>query len=171
MAGLPGLAPLVIGDVTAANNLILGPMAGVTDISFRLLCHEQGAGLVCAEMVSAKAVVYKNKRTAALCVTDPNEHPVSLQLFGSDPDVMAEAAAIMNSDYSYDIMDINMGCPVHKIVSNGEGSALMKDPALIERIVSAVVRTAGHPVTVKIRKGFAAADNNAACNECACHKG
>ena len=165
MQGHSYLRPLTIGDVTAENNLILGPMAGVTDMSFRVLCREQGAGLVCAEMVSAKAVVYRNKRTAALCVTSDSEHPVSLQLFGSDPGVMAEAAAIMNSEYSFDIMDINMGCPVHKIVSNGEGSALMKDPALIERIVRAVAETAGHPVTVKIRKGFSASDNNAA--ECA----
>ena len=165
MSVFPYLAPLEIGGVTIPNNLILGPMAGVTDMSFRRLCREQGAGLVCGEMVSAKAVVYRNKKTAVLCCTSEDERPVSLQLFGSEPGVMAEAAAMMNEAYSFDIMGINMGCPVHKIVTNGEGSALMRDPELIERIVAAVVKTAGHPVTVKIRKGYGASDNTAA--ECA----
>ncbi|MCR5675053.1 MAG: tRNA dihydrouridine synthase DusB [Lachnospiraceae bacterium] len=149
------LHPLTIGGVTLPNNLILGPMAGVTDVSFRVLCHEQGAGLVCGEMVSAKAVIYKNKNTAALCRTVPGEHPVSLQLFGSDPDIMAQAAGMLEESYAYDLLDINMGCPVPKVVKNGEGSALMRDPALIERIVSAVVRATKRPVTVKLRKGFA----------------
>ncbi len=161
----PYLYPLKIGDVTIDNNLILGPMAGITDMAFRRLCREQGAGLVCGEMVSAKAVVYKNKKTGMLCATSEDERPVCLQLFGSEPEVMAEAAAMINDAYTFDIMDINMGCPVHKIVTNGEGSALMRDPGLIERIVAAAVRTAGHPVTVKIRKGYGASDNNAA--ECA----
>lgn len=155
------LSPLTVGTVTLPNRLILGPMAGTTDLSFRTLCHEMGAGLVCGEMVSAKAVIYRNRNTAALCRTDPGEHPVSLQLFGSEPEVMAEAAAILRETYSYDLLDINMGCPVAKIVSNGEGSALMKDPALIERIVDHVVRSAGCPVTVKLRKGYGKDENTA----------
>ena len=155
------LSPLAIGDVILPNRLILGPMAGTTDLSFRTLCHEMGAGLVCGEMVSAKAVIYRNKNTAALCRTSSEEHPVSLQLFGSEPEIMAEAAAILRETYDYDLLDINMGCPVAKIVSNGEGSALMKDPALIERIVDHVVRAAGCPVTVKLRKGYGKNENTA----------
>lgn len=153
--------PFTIGTITLPNRLILGPMAGTTDLSFRTLCHEMGAGLVCGEMVSAKAVIYRNKNTAALCRTSPEEHPVSLQLFGSEPEIMAQAAEILKETYDYDLLDINMGCPVAKIVSNGEGSALMKDPALIERIVDHVVRAAGCPVTVKLRKGYGKDENTA----------
>ena len=133
--------------------VILAPMAGVTDLPYRLLCKEQGAGLLCMEMVSAKAITYHNKNTAALMETDPREQPVSLQLFGSEPEVMAEAARMID-DLPFAILDINMGCPVPKIVKNHEGSALMKDPALAADIVRAVAAASSHPVTVKFRKGF-----------------
>lgn len=116
---------LQIGNVTLENNLILAPMAGVTDLPFRLLCKEQGAGLLCMEMVSAKAILYKNKNTEELLTIDPRENPVSLQLFGSDPDIMSEIAKQIE-ERPFDILDINMGCPVPKVVNNGDGSALMK---------------------------------------------
>lgn len=128
-------------------------MAGVTDLPFRLLCKEQGAGLLCMEMVSAKAILYKNKNTEALLNIDPRENPVSLQLFGSDPDIMAQIAHQIE-DRPFDILDINMGCPVPKVVNNGEGSALMKDPILAGKIIEKVVKAIHKPVTVKIRKGF-----------------
>lgn len=147
------MKPLAIGNVTLPNNFILAPMAGVTDLPFRLLCREMGAGLLCMEMVSAKAIFYGNKNTERLLAIDPSEQPVSLQLFGSDPAVMGEMAKKIEGR-PFDILDINMGCPVPKIVSNGEGSALMKNPKLVYDIVSSVVRSAGKPVTVKIRKGF-----------------
>ncbi|MCR5094333.1 MAG: tRNA dihydrouridine synthase DusB [Lachnospiraceae bacterium] len=153
--------PLRIGEVELPVPLILGPMAGVTGSAFRLLCREQGAGLVCGEMISAKAIVYRNKKTAGLCRTRSAEHPVSLQLFGSQPEVMAQAAAMLEESWDYDLLDINMGCPVPKIVKNGEGSALMRDPEKIERIVNAVVRATHRPVTVKLRKGFAHGENSA----------
>ena len=144
---------LQIGSVTLPNNLILGPMAGVTDLPFRLLCKEQGAGLLCMEMVSAKAILYKNKNTEELLATDQREHPVSLQLFGSDPDIISEMAKQIE-DRPFDILDINMGCPVPKVVNNGDGSALMKNPVLAGRIIEKTARAIGKPVTVKIRKGF-----------------
>ena len=144
---------LKIGSVELKNNLILAPMAGVSDLPFRLLCHEKGAGLVCMEMVSAKAIYYNNKNTAKLMETHPDEHPVSMQLFGSDPDIIALIASRI-ADMPFDIIDFNMGCPVGKVVNNGEGSALMKDPALVRKIISGLARSAGKPVTVKIRKGF-----------------
>ena len=147
------IAPLQIGSVTLPNNLILAPMAGVTDLPFRLLCKEQGAGLLCMEMVSAKAILYKNKNTEALLNIDSRENPVSLQLFGSDPDIMAQIAHQIE-DRPFDILDINMGCPVPKVVNNGEGSALMKDPVLAGKIIEKVVKAIHKPVTVKIRKGF-----------------
>lgn len=147
------IMPLQIGSVTLPNNLILAPMAGVTDLPFRLLCKEQGAGLLCMEMVSAKAILYKNKNTEALLNIDPRENPVSLQLFGSDPDIMAQIAHQIE-DRPFDILDINMGCPVPKVVNNGEGSALMKDPLLAGKIIEKVVKAIQKPVTVKIRKGF-----------------
>ena len=147
------IRPLKIGNVTIEHPVILGPMAGVTDLPFRVICHEQGAGLVCTEMVSAKAILYKNRNTAALMETDPTEHPVSLQLFGSDPDSVAEAAAMIE-DRPFEILDFNMGCPVPKVVNNREGSALMKDPVRAAAILSAVVKKIRKPVTVKIRKGF-----------------
>lgn len=142
-----------IGNVTLENNIILAPMAGVTDLPFRLLCKEQGAGLLCMEMVSAKAIYYRNKNTEALMEIDPRENPVSLQLFGSDAEIMAEMAKKIE-ERPFDILDINMGCPVPKVAGNGEGSALMKDPALVREIVSKVVKATVKPVTVKIRKGF-----------------
>ncbi len=147
------LKEIQIGNVKLKNNVILGPMAGVSDLPFRLLCSEMGAGLVCMEMVSAKAITYKNKKTDDLMEIHPNEHPASLQLFGSEPDIIAEAVRLI-ADKPYDILDINMGCPVPKVVGNGEGSALMKKPELIEEIVSAMVKATDRPVTVKIRKGF-----------------
>ena len=151
---------LKIGGVTMENPLVLAPMAGVTDLPFRLLCKEQGAGLICMEMVSAKAILYKNRNTEALLQIDDREKPVSLQLFGDDPEVLAEAVRQIG-DRPFDILDFNMGCPVPKVVNNGEGSALMKNPALAGRILSALVRAAGRPVTVKIRRGFDEAHVNA----------
>ena len=142
-----------IGNVTLESPVILAPMAGVTDLPFRLLCREQGAGLLCMEMVSAKAILYHNRNTEELMTIDPREHPVSLQLFGSDPEIVSEIAARIE-ERPFDILDFNMGCPVPKIVNNGEGSALMKDPALAERIMAAVVKKVRKPVTVKIRRGF-----------------
>ena len=144
---------LKIGNVTLENNLILAPMAGVTDLPFRLLCKEQGAGLICTEMVSAKAIYFKNKNTESLMEIDERERPVSLQLFGSEPDLMAEIAKQIEPR-NFDILDINMGCPVPKVVNNGEGSALMKNPKLVHEIVSKVSKAIQKPVTVKIRKGF-----------------
>lgn len=144
---------LTIGSVKLDNPLILAPMAGVTDLPFRVLCKEQGAGLICMEMISAKAILYKNKNTETLMEIHPSEHPVSLQLFGSDPDIISEMAKQIE-DRPFDILDINMGCPVPKVVNNGEGSALMKNPALIQQIVSKTVKAIKKPVTVKIRKGF-----------------
>ena len=144
---------LKIGDVTLENNVILAPMAGVTDLPFRLICKEQGAGLLCMEMVSAKAVHYNNKNTEGLMEIHPDEQPVSLQLFGSEPDVMAEAASKIE-EKPFAILDVNMGCPVPKVVNNHEGSALMKEPKLVGEIVSALVKAIKKPVTVKIRKGF-----------------
>ena len=128
-------------------------MAGVTDLPFRLLCKEQGAGLLCMEMVSAKAILYKNKNTEALLNIDSRENPVSLQLFGSDPDIMAQIAHQIE-DRPFDVLDINMGCPVPKVVNNGEGSALMKEPVLAGKIIEKVVKAIHKPVTVKIRKGY-----------------
>lgn len=144
---------LKIGNVLLENNLILAPMAGVTDLPFRLLCKEQGAGLICTEMVSAKAIYFKNKNTESLMEIDERERPVSLQLFGSEPDLMAEIAKQIEPR-NFDILDINMGCPVPKVVNNGEGSALMKNPKLVHEIVSKVSKAIQKPVTVKIRKGF-----------------
>lgn len=146
-------AKLQIGDVTLDNNLILAPMAGVTDLPFRLLCREQGAGLVCMEMVSAKAIYYNNKNTEELMEIHPDERPASLQLFGSDPDIISEMAKRIE-EKPFAILDINMGCPVPKVVNNREGSALMKDPKLVEKIISKTVKAVKKPVTVKIRKGF-----------------
>lgn len=148
-----GNKTLTIGNVTMENNLVLAPMAGVTDLPFRLLCKEQGAGLLCMEMVSAKAIFYKNKNTETLMQIDEQEKPVSLQLFGSDPEIISEMAKRIE-ERPFSILDINMGCPVPKVVNNGEGSALMKDPKLVEKIVSMTVKAIQKPVTVKIRKGF-----------------
>ena len=135
------------------NKLILAPMAGVTDLPFRLLCKEQGCDILYTEMVSAKAILYKNRNTEPLMEYTENEHPIGLQLFGSDPEIMADMAAKVQ-ERGYDFIDINMGCPVPKIVNNNEGSALMKQPQLVGAIVSAMVKSVDVPVTVKIRKGF-----------------
>lgn len=140
--------------------LSLGPMAGVTDMPFRLLCKEQGADLIYTEMVSAKGIHYNNTNTKDMLLVDDKERPVALQLFGSEPDIMAETAKRIE-DRNFDIFDINMGCPVPKVVNNGEGSAMMKNVKLAAEVVSAMVKAVKKPVTVKIRKGFAAGDANA----------
>lgn len=144
---------LTIGNVELEGNIILAPMAGVTDLPFRLLCKEQGADLVCTEMVSAKGILYNNKNTEELLRIDERERPVSLQLFGSDPDIVSEMAKRIE-DRNFDILDINMGCPVPKVVNNGEGSALLKDIPLAARIIEKTVKAVHKPVTVKFRKGF-----------------
>lgn len=149
-----------IGNVALDNQLILAPMAGVSDLPFRLLCREKGAGLVCMEMVSAKAIYYNNKNTQELMEIHPSEKPVSLQLFGSDPVIISEMAKRIE-DRPFDILDLNMGCPVPKVVNNGEGSALMKDPALVEKIITQTVKAIKKPVTIKIRKGFSEQTVNA----------
>ncbi len=151
---------LKIGNVELKNNLVLAPMAGVCDLPFRVLCKEQGAGLLCMEMVSAKGIFYRNKNTEILLSTTPKERPVSLQLFGADPDIISEMAKKIE-ERPFDILDLNMGCPVPKVVNNGEGSALMKNPKLVYEIVSKTVKATRKPVTVKIRKGFDEAHANA----------
>ena len=130
---------LRIGNVELENNLILAPMAGVTDMSFRQLCREQGCGLLVTEMVSAKAILYKNRNTKDLMAIGEGERPVSIQLFGSDPEIVSDIAHQIE-DGPYDIIDLNMGCPVPKIVGNGEGSALMKNPKLVEELLSSLVK-------------------------------
>lgn len=147
------MAQLTIGGVTLPNNIILAPMAGVSDLPFRLLCHEQGAGLVCMEMVSAKAIYYNNKNTDMLMEIHPDEGLASLQLFGSDAQILGEMAKRIE-DRPHAFLDLNMGCPVPKVVGNGEGSALMKNPKLVEEILTTLVKSTKKPVTVKFRKGF-----------------
>ena len=142
-----------IGNVEIENSLALGPMAGVTDLPFRLLCKEQGCGILYSEMVSAKAILYKNKNTDVLLNIDKREHPVGIQLFGSDPDIMAEIGSRV-AEGNCDFIDINMGCPVPKIVNNHEGSYLLTQPKLVEEILTKMVKAINKPVTVKIRKGF-----------------
>lgn len=144
---------LQIGNVKLENNLILAPMAGVTDLPFRVLCREEGCGLLYTEMVSAKAILYKNKNTKELLEVDPSERPIAVQLFGSDPQILGAMAHQIEDD-PYDLIDLNMGCPVPKVAGNGEGSALMKNPKLVEEILSTMVRSVKKPVTVKFRKGF-----------------
>ena len=144
---------LKIGNVEIANPCVLAPMAGVTDLPFRLLCKEQGVGLLSMEMVSAKAISFHNKNTLDLMQIAEGENPIALQIFGSDPEIMAQSAAEIE-ERPFDILDINMGCPVPKVVNNGEGSALMKNPKLAGEIVERVSRAVKKPVTVKIRKGF-----------------
>ena len=151
---------LTIGNVTLDNNLILAPMAGVTDLPFRVLCKEQGAALICMEKVSAKGIYYNNKNTESLLAIDEREHPVSLQLFGSDPEIMSEMAKRIEHR-PFDILDINMGCPVPKVVNNGDGSALMKNPILAGEIIEKTAKAIKKPLTVKIRKGFDEAHVNA----------
>ncbi len=153
------MTKLRIGTVELENNVVLAPMAGVCDLPFRLLCKEQGAGLLCMEMVSAKAILYHNRNTEALLEIHEKERPVSLQLFGSDPDIISEMAARIE-DRPFAILDINMGCPVPKVVNNGEGSALMKNPKLAAQIVRKTVAAIHKPVTAKIRTGFTDRDRN-----------
>ena len=145
---------MYIGDVFIPNPLVLAPMAGVTDLAFRRVCRELGAGLTVTEMVSAKALCYQDRKSRGLLKLGPGEHPVSAQIFGSDPVCMAEAAQIALEISGADILDINMGCPVGKVVGNGDGAALMKDPEKAARIAEAVVKTVKVPVTVKMRRGW-----------------
>lgn len=152
---------LQIGNVIADGNIILAPMAGVTDLPFRLLCKKEGAALTYTEMISAKGIYYKNKNTEALWTISEDERPTALQLFGSDPDLLADIAAQIE-DRNFDILDINMGCPVPKVVNNGEGSALMKDIKLAGQIIRKVSDAINKPVTVKFRKGFEKESNTAA---------
>lgn len=149
-----------IGGVTVENPLVLAPMAGVTDLPFRLLCKEQGCGMTYTEMVSAKAILYGNKNTQELLKIGEAERPAAVQIFGSDPEIMAEIGARL-AEGPYDIIDVNMGCPVPKIVNNGEGSALMRDPGTAEKILTAMVKAISKPVTVKFRKGFANGEETA----------
>ena len=151
---------LKIGGVGVENGLVLAPMAGVTDLSYRKLCKEQGCGLVVTEMVSAKAILYKNRNTQELLRIRDEERPAAVQLFGSDAGIMGEIAEVV-SEGNCDLIDVNMGCPVPKIVNNGEGSALLKEPKKVEAILTAMVKRSKKPVTVKIRKGFNDASVNA----------
>ena len=143
-----------IGNVEVASCLALAPMAGVTDMAFRQICRELGAGYSCTELVSAKALCYQDKKSRTLLKMAPNEHPAAAQIFGSDIACMAEAAVIAAEVSGAEVIDINMGCPVGKVVSNGDGSALMKDPEKAGRIAEAVVKASPVPVTVKMRRGW-----------------
>lgn len=150
-----------IGNVQINGRTALGPMAGATDAAFRHICREQGVALTCTEMVSSRGLVYKDGKTRELLFLPENDHPACAQIFGSEPDIMAEAAPMAIEISGADILDINMGCPVGKIVKSGDGSALMKDPDRAFRIIEACVRTAGVPVTVKFRKGWDGGSVNA----------
>lgn len=143
-----------IGNIETKNNVFLAPMAGVTDLVFRVICKEMDCGMVYSEMVSAKGVQHNNKNTKELLKVDERERPVAMQMFGSDPEIMAEMARKLNAYEDIDILDINMGCPAPKIVKNGEGSALTLNPKLVGEIISAVSKASEKPVTVKFRKGF-----------------
>lgn len=144
-----------IGSFNIDNKLMLAPMAGVTDLAFRIICKEMGVGLTVTEMVSAKGMYYNDRKTDSLTEIDPRERPVSLQIFGSEPDIMEHVVKNkLNGREDIDIIDINMGCPAPKIVKNGDGSALMKDPMLAERVIRSVAGASNKPVTVKIRKGW-----------------
>lgn len=150
-----------IGDIEITGRLTLAPMAGVTDFAFRSICREMGAALTTTEMVSAKALVYKDEKTRALLYIPEPEHPCAAQIFGHEPDVMAEAAGLALEISGADILDINMGCPVGKVVKSGDGSALMKTPELAGSIIESVCRAVGRPVTVKFRKGWDGGSVNA----------
>jgi nifR3 family TIM-barrel protein len=144
-----------IGSFNIENKLMLAPMAGVTDLAFRIICKEMGVGLTVTEMVSAKGMYYNDKKTDSLTQIDPRERPVSLQIFGSEPEIMEHVVkGKLNGREDIDIIDINMGCPAPKIVKNGDGSALMRDPRLAERVIRSVAEASNKPVTVKIRKGW-----------------
>ena len=143
-----------IGSIELRGNLTLAPMAGVTDFAFRRVCRNLGAALTTTEMVSAKALVYKDEKTRSLLYIPEDEHPCAAQIFGHEPDVMAEAAVMAREISGADIIDINMGCPVGKVVKSGDGSALMRTPELAAEIIRSVVKSVGCPVTVKFRKGW-----------------
>lgn len=151
----------IIGDVELPNPFLLAPLAGVTDAVMRRLCEEQGAAMTCTEMVSAKGLYYGDRKTPKLLYIPPKSGITAVQIFGSEPDVMSYAASALNSEPNK-ILDINMGCPVPKVVKNGDGAALMKNPDLVYDIVYAVVKNSEKPVTVKIRKGFDEESINAA---------
>lgn len=151
---------LKIGSLTLESNVILGPMAGVTDLPFRLVCKEFGCGMVCSEMISSRALHYEDKKTYKLLETDEKEAPLSVQIFGSDPELMAQAAEKIEGMNIASAIDINMGCPAPKIVNNNDGSALMKDIKLSERIIKAVRSATNLPLTVKFRKGWEASSEN-----------
>ncbi|HBF4082724.1 tRNA dihydrouridine synthase DusB [Clostridioides difficile] len=142
-----------IGNLELKNKVFLSPMAGVTDLPFRLICKEQGCGLLYTEMINGKALCYDDENTKKMLKIEEEEHPVAVQIFGSEPEFMGRSAEIMN-DYSNEILDINMGCPAPKVVKNGDGSALMKNPKLAEEVLRAVVKNSKKPVTLKIRKGW-----------------
>ena len=142
-----------IGNVELDNKVFLSPMAGVTDLPFRLICKEQNCGMLYTEMINAKALCYDDANTKKMLKIEEEEHPVAVQIFGSDPEFMGRAAQIMN-EYPNEILDINMGCPAPKVVKNGDGSALMKNPKLAEEVLKAVVKNSEKPVTLKIRKGW-----------------
>lgn len=142
-----------IGNLNLENNVFLAPMAGVTDRAFRKICREYGCGLIYTEMISAKGIYYKDKKTATLMKIHDEEQPAAVQIFGSDPDVMGEIAKSAEASGAV-ILDINMGCPAPKIVNNGDGSALMKNPLLAGKIIEAVSKAVNIPVTVKFRKGW-----------------
>ena len=150
-----------IGTVTLPNPLVLAPMAGVTDLAFRELCRSQGAGLTITEMISAKALCYQDKKTRQLLELAEDEHPAAVQIFGSEPESMAQGAALAVAYSGADIVDINMGCPVRKVVASGDGSALMRDPERAAAVVEAVRAAVSCPVTVKIRKGWDSGSVNA----------
>ena len=143
-----------IGNIELRNQIVAAPLAGISNPVYREIMHDYGAGLVVSEMISDKALHYQNAKTQDMCRISEGEHPVALQLFGSDPVTMAEAAEYLTKNTSCDMIDINMGCPVPKVVKNGDGAALMKNPDLVYDIVYAVVKNSEKPVTVKIRKGF-----------------
>jgi len=143
-----------IGDIEIKGKMALAPMAGVTDVGFRHVCKAAGAALVYTEMVSAKALVYQDSKTRSLLLTLPEEHPIGVQIFGSEPEVMGEAAPLALEISGGDFIDINMGCPVGKIAGSGDGSALMRDPDKAFKIIEAVTKNAKTPVTVKFRKGW-----------------
>ena len=146
------MKPILLPGLTIDTPIALGPMAGVTDLPFRMLAAEQGCGMFYTELISAKALHYRNKNTEVLMETGEQEHPRGLQLFGSDPDIIAEEA--LRAEERFDFIDLNMGCPVPKVVKNGEGSYLMTQPELVSEILSKLVKTVHKPVTVKMRKGF-----------------
>lgn len=150
-----------IGDIQIKGRFALAPMAGVTDLAFRQVCRKAGAAYACTEMVSAKALVYKDIKTKSLLVIGEDEHPCAAQIFGSDPEIMETAAGLAQEISGADVIDINMGCPVGKVAGNGDGCALMRDPDKACKIVEAVVRGAGVPVTVKFRKGWDKGNANA----------